>query len=251
MPGDLGSWLRRFVPRPQASLRLICVPHGGGGASTYASWAELLPPWVELLAVQYPGREDRFGDPFPRDLPELVAELAEAVEPLTGGPYVLFGHSMGATVAYELAQELAARGGPGPAHLVVSGREAPHDERGGEVHLLDDAGLAAELTRLGGTAPEVLQDPQLRTLILRYVREDYRLIETYRPRHLPPLGCPVTVYLGDADPGLTVAEAERWRRVTHGPTEVRLFSGGHFYLVPQRDAVIAALWRALGEPAAW
>lgn len=249
MPVPRGPWLRCFDPRPHARLRLICLPHGGGGASSFAGWAGSLPSWAELVAVQYPGREDRLGDPFPDDLHDLVRGLADDVEPLTARPYALFGHSMGATVAYELAHELLDRGGPAPVHLLVSGREAPHDERGGRVHLLDDDGLAAELARLGGTAPEVLRDAGLRAVILRYVREDYRLVETHRPRRRPPLACPVTVLLGDRDPELTVAEAARWRRVTRGPAEVRVFPGDHFYLVPQRDAVLATLRRALGGAA--
>ncbi|GAA2625676.1 alpha/beta fold hydrolase [Actinomadura fulvescens] len=237
--------MRCFVPRPGAALRLICLPHGGGGASMYAPWPERLPPEIELHAVQYPGREDRLGDPFPENLGALVDTLADAAMPLAHGRYALFGHSMGATVAYELVHALVARGAPEPVRLVVSGREAPHDERGGQVHRLDDDGLHKELMRLGGTTPEVLESRGLRAMILKYVREDYRLIETYRARDLPPLGCPVSVFLGDADPDLTVAEASGWRRVTQGPAEVRVFRGGHFYLVPQRHAVIAALRRAL------
>ncbi|REE95066.1 thioesterase II family protein [Thermomonospora umbrina] len=239
------SALRSFAPRVRPSLRLFCLPHGGGGASAFAAWADALPPWLELWAVQYPGREDRFGDPFPADLDALVAALAEDVEPLTDLPYGLFGHSMGATVAYELAHELIARDRPAPEHLLVSAREAPHDERGGRVHLLDDTDLMAELDRLGGTDPEVFEDEEVRALILRYVREDYRLIENYEPRHYPPLECPITALLGDADPDLTPAEAERWRQVTTGSTELRVFPGGHFYLVPQRDAVLRALLAAL------
>jgi pyochelin biosynthetic protein PchC len=131
---------------------------------------------------------------------------------------------------------------------VVSGREAPQDERGGTVHLRDEAGLLEEVSRLGGTASEVLADPALRTMILRCVREDYRLIETYRPREASPLDCPVSVFLGDADPDLTAVQAARWRRVTSGRTRLRVFPGDHFYLVPQRRAVLAALREALARP---
>ncbi|GAA4071863.1 thioesterase II family protein [Actinomadura miaoliensis] len=240
-----GPWLRRFLPRPDAGLRLICVPHGGGGAAAFLGWAELLPPGVELLAVQYPGREDRIADPMPRDMDELVAALTDAVAAVADRPYALFGHSMGATVAYEVAQEARRRGLRGPVHLVASAREAPHDEKGGDVHRGDDDDLYAELMRLGATDPAVLADPGLRALILAYVRADYRLIETYRPRPLPPLDCPVTVFLGDRDPDLTPAEAARWRHATRARTRVEIFPGDHFYLVPRRHAVLAALRRVL------
>jgi pyochelin biosynthetic protein PchC len=237
--------LRRFVPRPGAALRLFCFPHGGGGASAYAHWAEWLPPGVEPVAVQYPGREDLTGEPVPADMDELANALTAAIAPLTGRPYALFGHSMGATVAYEVAQRLRARGARPPAHLVASAREAPHDEQGGDVHRGDDEDLHAELVRLGATPSEVLRDPELRKMIFGYVRADYRIIETYRARPLPPLDCPVTVFLGDRDPDLTAAEAMGWRRATRARTELRLFSGDHFYLVPQRPAVLAALRQIL------
>ncbi|XVQ06305.1 thioesterase II family protein [Spirillospora sp. CA-255316] len=237
--------LRRFTPRPDAALRLFCFPHGGGGASAYADWAEGLPPGIEPVAVQYPGREDRLVEPVPADMDGLADALTGAIAPFTGRPYALFGHSMGATVAYEVAQRLRARGARPPAHLVASAREAPHDERGGNVHRGDDDDLYAELARLGATPPEVLRDPELRRMIFGYVRADYRIIETYRARPLPPLDCPVTMFLGDRDPDLSPAGAMGWRRATRARAELRLFPGDHFYLVPQRAAVLAALRRIL------
>ncbi|SFP69316.1 Thioesterase domain-containing protein [Actinomadura madurae] len=240
-----GAWLRRFLPRPDAGLRLICVPHGGGGAGAFLGWAELLPSAVELLAVQYPGRGDRLADPVPRAMAELVTELTDAIAAVADRPYALFGHSMGATVAYEVAQEARRRGLPGPVHLVASAREAPHDEKGGDVHRGGDDDLYAELLRLGGTAPDVLADPGLRAMIFACARGDYRLIETYRPLPLPPLDCPVTVFLGDRDPDLTPDEAGRWRHATWARTRLEVFPGDHFYLVPRRHAVLASLRRLL------
>lgn len=239
------TWLRRFVPRRDAARRIVCMPHGGGGATGFRPWSEALPD-TEVVTVQYPGREDRVNAGFPPDVDTLAGQVADELAPLLDRPYSLFGHSMGATVAHEVAHALRDRGLPEPERLFASGREAPHDEQGGTVHLLDDEGLAAELRRLGGTDAEVMRAPELRAMILAYVREDYRLIETYRPRERAPLTCPISVFLGASDPDLDPARATRWAGATQGPTDLRVFPGDHFYLVEHRAETIAAVAAALG-----
>jgi pyochelin biosynthetic protein PchC len=245
---ETSAWLRRWPMRPSARLQLVCFPHAGGSASAFRGWSGLLPPTVELVAVQYPGREDRFGEPLVDDMDALVAGVAGALTSVLDRPHVLFGHSMGSAVAYETALELRRRGVPGLRRLVASGREAPTRNRGGGVHRGDDDALCAELTRLGGTAAEVLADADLRRAVLGYVRNDYRLIETYTPRPAAPLGCPVTVFTGTQDPELPVAEAEAWAPLGDGRVDVESFPGGHFYLGAQRGAVVAALLRRM-DPA--
>lgn len=241
-------WLRRWPVRPEARTQLVCFPHAGGSASAFRAWSGLLPDAVELVVVQYPGREDRFGEPMVDDMARLVERIADALERAIDRPHVLFGHSMGSAVAYETAQELHRRGVPGLRRLVASGREAPVRARGGEVHRGDDDALCTELTRLGGTATEVLADPDLRRAVLGYVRNDYRLIETYRPVPAPPLGCPITVFTGTDDPELSVADAAAWAPLGDGRVDVQAFPGGHFYLGPERAEVVAALLRRL-DPA--
>jgi pyochelin biosynthesis protein PchC len=120
--------------------------------------------------------------------------------------------------------------------------------RGGAVHRADDDALCAELTRLGGTAVEVLADAELRRAVLGYVRNDYRLIETYAPRPAPPLGCPVTVFTAADDPELTPVQARGWAPLGDGRVDVEVFPGGHFYLSAGRAQVVAALLRRL-DPA--
>ncbi|GAB7045057.1 hypothetical protein JCM9534A_01830 [Catenuloplanes indicus JCM 9534] len=199
--------------------------------------------------MQYPGRENRFSEPLIDDMPRLVDTLMSEL-PLTAGPFVLLGHSMGAAVAYETAQELRRRGLPGPDRLVACARQAPTAHRPGTVHHGDDEALVAELHRLGGTPPEVLADPYLRRAVLDVVRNDYRLAETYTARPAPPLDCPVSVFTGDADPECDAADAAGWSAVARTPAEVTVFPGNHFFLFPQRRAVVAALMSALALPTA-
>lgn len=229
-------------------MRLVCFPHAGGGAGTYRAWSALLPPSVELLCVQYPGREDRFGDPLIDDMDKLVSGIARALGRLTDRPYLVFGHSMGAAVAYETVRALRRALRPEPDWLFVSGRPAPDRHRGGEVHLRDDDGLCAELNRLGGTDSDVLADPALRAAVLTYIRNDYRLIENHRPAPGPPLDCPIAVFVGEDDPELDLAGAAEWGALTTARTDVASFPGDHFYLTPRRADVVATILRRL-DPA--
>ncbi|MGQ4451198.1 thioesterase II family protein [Streptomyces griseus] len=255
------QWIRRWSGGAAPRFTLICLPHAGGSAGFYRPWAALLPPEVELLAIQYPGREDRFEDPEAVSMAELAGAVADSVAPLLDRPYALFGHSMGSAVAWELAHELRRRELPGPRRLFASGRAAPGTAVTGQLHRQNDDVLSAELVRLGGTSQEVLDDPGLRSLVFTAVRHDYRIIETYRPPERPPLSCPLHVLTGDTDPELgTERIRERaggWADLTTARTEVRVFPGDHFYLTPSRREVVTAVLRRLdpslttGGPRPW
>ncbi|MFG2292842.1 thioesterase II family protein [Streptomyces sp. NPDC048603] len=232
---------RRHAPRPYARARVLLFPHGGGSASHYRPWAAAAPWDIEFLAVQYPGREDRYSEAVPADLQGLAAALAEDLP--AGGPSlptVLFGHSMGALAAYEFARRLAAAGEP-PAHLVVSGHPAPELTRPGRVHLGSDEELVGELRRTGATHGDLLDNAPLIQAFLPVIRGDYRLSETYRPVPGNLLNIPVTVLYGDRDPEIHPWEAEGWRDTTTGSCEFRTFSGGHFYLEEHRAPVVELL----------
>ncbi|MFI6645448.1 thioesterase II family protein [Streptomyces sp. NPDC050504] len=218
----------------------MCFPHAGGSATYYHPLAHSpsLTGEVEVLAVQYPGRQDRRREPLVDDLVLLADQVASALGPFTDRPLVFFGHSMGATVAYEVACRLGAgRPGSGPRWLVASGRRAPSRYRRSTVHELSDAGMVEELRRVGGTDPVFLDDPDVLAAVVPVVRNDYRAIEGYRWTQAPPLECPITALLGDRDPQTSREEAADWERHTNGPFDLEEFQGGHFYLDSHRQAV--------------
>lgn len=225
-PGD-DRWIRRYEPAARARVRLACLPHAGGAASFYLPLARALAPAVDVLAVQYPGRQDRLYEPC---LPSIMQLAAGVVRALSGGPapLALFGHSMGATLAYEVALRLEDSGIP-VACLFASARPAPSLQRPGTLHLSDDAVFLAELLSLSGTDPQVAEDRELLDLLMPALRADYRAIETYPPQH-GMLRCPIVALVGDRDPRASATEAQAWARHTTGPFTLHTFSGAHFYL---------------------
>lgn len=231
------SWIRRLGPAGASRVRLICLPHAGGSANFFFGMSRALAPEVEVLAVQYPGRQDRRHEPNLTDMGELADRVAEAV-PSDDQPFGVFGHSMGAILAYEVGLRLSAAGAP-PVRVFVSGRRAPSRYRDERVHQRDDDGILAELRVLNGTDATLLDEPELRALILASVRSDYQAVETYRHEPGRTLACPITVLSGDRDPKVTADEAQAWDAHTTAGIDVVTYPGGHFYLVEQSAAVTA------------
>ncbi|MFJ3303927.1 thioesterase II family protein [Streptomyces sp. NPDC086549] len=222
--------LRRPRPSPEAEIQLLCLPHAGGSHSLYTTWAELLPPEVELILACYPGRLDRIGDPWPAGIPELAEDIAAELGGLLDRPWAVFGHSMGALVGYELVVRMQNAGKSTPSRFFASAREAPDHPPVRNLHVKTDDDICAELIELGGTDPELLRMPEMRELILPVVRGDYRLLAEYGPRPGGRLACPVTAFIGRADSGLSREGVECWSDWTAGSFDVVQFPGDHFYL---------------------
>lgn len=250
----------RFDATGRAQRRLFCFPFAGGGPATYRRWPEDLPDDVEVVVVMSEGRDPRRrvrGEVPPGSMAELVAPALEAIERVQADsplPFSLFGHSMGALIAYEITVELERRlevspaASPSPDRLFVSGRRPPDElHEGRRIHALDDDDFVDAMQQNYGGVPDLVRnEPDLLALFLPGLRADVQVFETYAPLTDRRVACPVRVYGGQDDKGPKPDLLTGWQRVAEHVISVRTFPGGHFYLNDVRPDLcsdISACWK--------
>lgn len=271
--------LKSLSPRPMATLRLLCIPFAGAGASAFRGWAEGLPPHVEPFAVQLPGREDRMREAAATRWAPVFASLCAQVRGLHAQPTAIFGHSLGAVLGLDLARWMERSGAP-PVHLFVSARAAPgshgaapvawsmrdaaesmRDAAGSTREAAgskpgaagptqaatgpgDDAALLSALERRFGALPASLSHPEIRESVLPVLRADLALLADHPGNGSPsppPLQCPVTVFHGTRDPSTDAGSLAGWRRETSGAFDCLAFDGGHYFLDTHRAELLQAI----------
>jgi surfactin synthase thioesterase subunit len=237
-------WLMRFHPNPDSAVRLVCFPHAGGSASYYHPLSVRFSAEADVIALQYPGRQDRRHEPCIKDIDLMADRLAEELAAVADKPTVYFGHSMGAILAFETAWRLEQAALRTPQSLIASGRRAPSTQRRETVHRRDDDGVIAELHRLGGTDVGLI-DGELLRIAMPSIRADYEAIESYAGTEDRRVSCPIVALTGDRDPLTTLEEADAWRLHTDSDFRRVLIAGGHFFITSSRTAVQAEISREL------
>ena len=227
----------------QHTLRMLCIPHAGGSSTFFMNWQTALPS-LSVYPLPLPGREARYSEPLVKNLQAMVELLWQENRSFFLTPYVLFGHSMGARLAYELAKKAATNNYPEPQCLIVSGACAPQYLKDVDSyrHNLPQENLIAKLSETGGTPDAILTDEKLMNIYLPCIRADYELIERApADRDENVLSCPIFAYGGDSDTGVPLEKLQAWRKKTSNNTVVRSFSGGHFYLTDKNNAVLTSI----------
>jgi surfactin synthase thioesterase subunit len=237
------AWLRHDPT--DAAVRLICLPHAGAGAASFTRWLDVFPPGIAAVRVQLPGREDVTAEPPLRRVGDAVETLLSQVMRLSDTRVALYGHSMGALVAFELARALSAAGAP-PSHLFISGRRAPHrSARNAPIHHLPDDAFATALEAMGMVAA-ARRNPAFLRYALPLIKADLELSEEYTYRPEPRLQRPITAFYGTEDPIVDVDEIEAWRAETDGAFAVHTFPGDHFFHQRHRGAIVSKIAEELG-----
>ncbi|HYC61333.1 MAG TPA: alpha/beta fold hydrolase [Thermoanaerobaculia bacterium] len=220
-------------------MRLFCFPYAGGGATVYRPWVRAAPAGVQIRAVELPGRETRmFAEPF-RSMDALIPALLGELRAQLEAPFALFGHSMGALIAFELTRALRRTRAPQPARLFLSAHRAPHlRNRRPAIHDLRGDAFWAALRRLGGTPEEVFAHRDLMELVEPTLRADFELCERYQFTGEDPLDVPLTLFGGTEDPNVSELELLAWQEHTRAGVRLKMFAGQHLFLQHSHAAVL-------------
>ncbi|HEX8150724.1 MAG TPA: alpha/beta fold hydrolase [Pyrinomonadaceae bacterium] len=245
------TWVRIQPANPSAQLRLFCFPYAGGSAASFHGWKRGLPEWVEVYPVHLPGRGARaLESPYTELLP-LAEAAAAALTPHLDRPYALFGHSMGALIAFEVARRMRRAGAPRPVHLFASACRAPQlNELRGHTYDMPHGELIRALRRLNGTPQTILDSEEMMEFFVPLIRADLQLVQTYVCPPGPPLSCPLSVFGGLQDSEETPERLAPWREQTDADFELLMFEGDHFFLHTQAPLLLESIGRRLARAVA-
>ncbi|OLF10528.1 hypothetical protein BLA60_15200 [Actinophytocola xinjiangensis] len=237
------------MTRTSTTTALVCLPFAGGGAAFFRQWAATVPAGFTVLAVQPPGREERFVESPHTEVAAVVDEACGWVLPRLDGAdrVVLFGHSLGALLAFELARELSRRSPVPLARLVVSGAPGPWQPRADGITGLNDDEFLARVEGLVGYVHEALRMEEMREVLLPVLRADVQMRENYQAEPDARLDVPVTALRGRDDDLVDAASCRQWSAATTAEFRLVEVDGGHMYLAERPDLLRDALVELLDD----
>jgi medium-chain acyl-[acyl-carrier-protein] hydrolase len=245
----MSEWFKKYRHSPNnARLRLFCFPYAGGSAAVFEGWEKSLPPFVDVFAIQAPGRTVRFMEKPISNLREKVSILADRIKPFLDVPAIFVGHSNGALTAFELARELQRRGdGENIRHVVISAKRAPHLPKSDRIHDLPLSEFVQRLRLLKATPVEVLENQELMAIFEPMLRADFALSETHRFHDDVELEAPATLFWGEQDEDVPREDMLAWGQHVVGDLELVEFSGDHFFINSQKSEFLARIRTIVGR----
>ncbi len=235
----MSEWFKQYPSSASAKLRIFCFPYAGGSAQVFSKWANKIPYPVDLFVLQSPGRGRRFNEKPIACLSTKVQILHREILPYTTLPYIFIGHSNGALLAYELARELQKSGNCHLQHIVLSAKRAPHLPRIREpIHQLPGPEFLARLKDYDYTPDEVLENQEFMELFLPMLRADFALSDTHQFVQKHPLQSDASLFWGQQDKDVPLADVLAWRELLVGKTELVEFNAGHFFIASHEEQFI-------------
>ncbi len=238
----MSDWFRPFKCNKNSYISLFCFHYGGGSASAYKKWAKDIIDQVDLVAIQLPGRENRFREPLLKNVSQVTNELYKNFDSYIHKPFIFFGHSIGALIAFEFARLLRKKDISEPKHLIVSAAKAPQlPLKRSIIHNLPDSKFVEEICKYNGIPNNILEDQGLASIFLPIIRADFSISETYQYATEEVLSFPITALGGLNDASLEQADLLEWSKQTSSFFEYNLLPGDHFFIRSSYQQVITIM----------
>ncbi len=250
---DLDKWFG-ITSKPEAEIRLFSFPYMGGGATSFARWNDHLPDSIEVIPVHLPGREDRADEESLSDITKLVKEIADAMEPLLDKPFALYGHSIGAAMAYRLDAELKRRK-KDAEHLFLAAWFGPR-----QTSPFDTIRSVTSDQLMHESAREMIYN-HLRTLeidekvisnrplmdeMMPSIRADIIMgINMEKERFGEKTETPVTAIAGKKDTVFTMDSIKKWESFAQKEYQFREVDGAHLFMGENRHEVLEIIKETL------
>ena len=232
-------WYLEYKKNPHAAVRLFCFHHSGGGASAYFPWLGELSSYIEMVAIQLPGRENRFPEPLTNNLKYIINSLREGFELYKDKPFITFGHSLGGLISFEFIKSIYQSYSLYPRCMMISATKAAHMPfRMKHLSFMDDSTLKKELRIYNGIDDSILNNDELLELFLPIIRSDFSIYESYQSTNFAPLPCDILVFSGREDPTVNVAEIQAWSSYTTEKFEHISLPGGHFFVKDHQKSIV-------------
>lgn len=224
-------WIAPLKTNKNAALRLFCLPYAGASSYIFRSWLNHLPNTIEICPIELPGRGRQIKSTPLKQIEPLVKAIALEILPYLDKPFAFFGHSMGGLVSFELARSIRRQYNLEPVHLFISGRRAPQTkDLKPAIHQLPEAEFLRELRQLNGTPEAVLDNHELRSLLMPILKADFAVLENYIYSDEAPLNCPISVFGGLQDKQVSLEQLEAWQAQTVNTFSLEMLPGNHFFI---------------------
>lgn len=240
------DWFIPLKREENIHIRLFCFHYGGGSASIFRKWSKDLIDNVELVAIQLPGREERFNELLLSNVSQVVDNLCQNFNNFLDKPFIFFGHSVGALIAFEFVRALRRKGISNPEHLIVSGTKAPQtSSKKHPIHNLPYVKFIEELKKYNGAPSYIIEDRELMSIFAPIIRADFCISETYKYTNEKPLICPITALGGLHDDTFNLSDLTKWKKQTTGFFKSHFLIGDHFFINTSYEEVIKIVNQAL------
>lgn len=243
------KWYKNFRETPHCKMRMFCFPHAGGSAQDYKKWLAYLPMDIELLVAQMPGRAERMQEKLCTNFNELIDSFLTAIIPFLDKPYFFVGHSLGGSIAFEVARAIRRIEHIMPTSMIIIGRGGPNIQESRPRYNAPDKEFIAYLKSQSGTDEKIFEDVEVLKFFLPIIRNDMMLADTYHNFYQKesPLSCPIHVFFGSKEADITQEMVAEWKYETSSNFTVEQFDGNHFFLHEQPETVIKRIFELVSH----